>query len=293
MENLNLCPICQCKGSYSYQYNAVNTIFDKQPILSCSGCDFSWNNTISQKDLNKYYHFDYNNNDFDRSERFDSPKKYFSDESFMFKPYRSKLHLEIARRLISKKSQISILDCGAGLGTTLYLSKHYFKKPSLFAYENDQVSHKYLDHLKVSYFSGDPIESLNSFKKKFDLIILSHFLEHISPESIIDFVDLILDKLNRGGALIIEVPNDNWVKYEHLKSDMPPHVGFFSINSMKELFYNRAHVNLTGTIGKSIKKRNLFSKVSGKIYSRICKLIYKVPFTKDGDCLLICVSPYK
>ena len=52
--------------------------------------------------------FDYNNNDFDRSERFDSPKKYFSDESFMFKPYRSKLHLEIARRLISKKSQISI-----------------------------------------------------------------------------------------------------------------------------------------------------------------------------------------
>jgi|APSaa5957512535_1039671.scaffolds.fasta_scaffold29817_3 hypothetical protein len=97
------CPICENTGNYSNQYEAEKTIFDKQSIFTCPNCFLSWNNNISQAELNEYYYKDYNSNDFKRSELFKPPEKYFSNENKMFKLDRSKSHLKIASQLIAKK----------------------------------------------------------------------------------------------------------------------------------------------------------------------------------------------
>jgi len=285
------CPICQTLGSYSHQYKSANTLFDKQPIFSCLNCYFSWNSTLSQEKLNEYYKEDYNLNDFNRSERFELPIKYFSNKNKMFKSERSIQHLKIVSRLVTKKN-ISILDCGAGLGTTLFLAKDYFNNASLYGYENDKFSHQYLDHIGAKYISGDPIESLKSLEETFDVIILSHFLEHISSGSLLSYVQLLLTKLKTGGILLIEVPHDNLVKYPQLLKNEPPHVGFFSIKSLKILFNEMGYIHLCGAVGSSIhKERSFLRKVIGRIYFLICSLLFKAPYTIDGGSIILCVSP--
>jgi hypothetical protein len=184
------------------------------------------------------------------------------------------------------------LDCGAGLVTTIYLSKNYFNNPSLYAYENDIFTHKYLEHIGAKYFSGDLLESLKSEKKEtYNLIILSHFLEHISTSSLVNYVELLLSKLKAEELLLIEVPHDNWMKYPHLLSSNPPHVGFFSIKALKTLFNTRAHIHSCKAIGSSVhKKRSLIIKIVEKIYSTIYSVVFKVPYTMNGNCIIICVG---
>ena len=186
---------------------------------------------------------------------------------------------------------INILDCGAGLGTTLYWTKGFFKEPSLYAYENDIFSHKYLDYIGATYFTGDPLESLKSVEETYDLIILSHFLEHISPSSLVNYVELLLSKLKEEGILLIEVPHANWAKFPHLKASNPPHVGFFSINAFKNLFHTRAHIHLCGTIRGSVrKKRSFIRKSMEKSYNKFCSAVFKVPYAIDGSCIILSVS---
>ena len=88
------CPICQNHGSYIEKYDQENSIFANQPIFKCSNCSYSWNNTITQSDLNEYYKFDYNSINFNRKERFEPPSKYFKNENYQFKTTHSKQHLK-------------------------------------------------------------------------------------------------------------------------------------------------------------------------------------------------------
>jgi len=84
-------------------------------------------------------------------------------------------------------------------------------------------------------------------------------LEHISTSLLIDYVDLLISKLKIGGLLLIEVPNDNWVKYPHKMSSRPPHISFFSKKSLLTLFNTRSHIHLCKTVGSSVYKKKEFS----------------------------------
>ena len=177
------------------------------------------------------------------------------------------------------------------MGTTLFWAKSFFKKPSLFAYENDKFAHKYLDYIGAKIFSGDPIKSLNSSSVSYDLIILSHFLEHISPLSLIEYVDILLSKLKDKGILLIEVPHDDWSKYNHLVRNNPPHVSFFSLQSLKKLFNSKFHIHFCVSVGSSIRqKRSIIRKVFERIFHIIYYKFFKIPRTIDGDSIIICVT---
>lgn len=285
------CPICHNQASNIEEYVQENSIFHKQTIFHCSYCSYCFNDNITQFDLNQYYKSDYNSHNFNRKNRFESPSKYFQDEKYQFKPYRSKQHLKIARRFFKSKDNLNILDCGAGLGTTLFWAKEYFNKPSLFAYENDKFAHNYLHQIGAKILLGDPIDSLNSSDESYNLIILSHFLEHISTISLIEYVELLQRKLKDNGILLIEVPNDDWSKYEHLKNNKPPHVSFFSVKSLKKLFKSKFHIHFCVSIGSSVRQeRSKIRKIFERTFHITYSKLFMVPSTIDGDCILICVS---
>ena len=285
------CPICLNQGRKIEEYVQESSIFERQPIFKCTNCSYHWNNNITQSDLNEYYKSDYNLLNFNREKRFVSPLKYFQNEKYQFKPNRSKQHLKIARKLINNKDNLDVLDCGAGMGTTLFWAKSFFNKPSLFAYENDKFAHNYLRHIGAKVLSGDPIESLKSSDKSYDLIILSHFLEHISTLSLIEYVGLLQRKLKDKGVLLIEVPHDDWSKYNHLVRNNPPHVSFFSLQSLKKLFNSKFHIHFCVSVGSSIRqKRSIIRKVFERIFHIIYYKFFKIPRTIDGDSIIICVT---
>lgn len=82
-------------------------------------------------------------------------------------------------------------------------------------------------------------KQLSDFKHGFDIITLWHVLEHI--KNLDEFIPQLLSKLNRGGELLIAVPNytsydakfygEFWAAY-----DVPRHLWHFSPQSMKKLF---------------------------------------------------------
>ena len=97
-----------------------------------------------------------------------------------------------------------LLDIGTGNGTALKSASQLLKKWKLFGFDIHDKFKK--DVLKiqgvVDFYAGDFQEIP---KKKFDLIILWHSLEHIAEP--IKFLCQVIDYLTEDGLLLIQVPN--------------------------------------------------------------------------------------
>jgi SAM-dependent methyltransferase len=62
--------------------------------------------------------------------------------------------------------------------------------------------------------------AFNNSDDKYDCIILSHIIEHINAHNIVEFLDKLLDRLEKGGCLIIATPllyNEFYDDYDHIK----------------------------------------------------------------------------
>lgn len=106
---------------------------------------------------------------------------------------RANKHLELAGDSESK----SILDIGPGIGLTLKISRAKEK----YAIELDPFSRRVLtDELNVKLISSLP------YKKKFDIIIASHVVEHMPLDEAFSTLRSCRNALKKGGVLIIEVP---------------------------------------------------------------------------------------
>mgnify|MGYP000887897497 CR=1 FL=1 len=282
------CTICNEKSFFSHKYSSPNIIFKNKDIFTCEHCEFSWAADIKQADLNEYYKKDYDV-EVGRSKKFVSPEEYFSDAKKQFKRHRSEMHLLTVKRYLKNKKEPLILDIGSGLGTTLNLSKKYFIDPKIHAYENDENSKKYLNYINAQVISGDCISSLKNLNVAFDIIIASHFLEHVSPDSLKDFINIIYNLLKPGGILLIEVPNDNWQKYPDRKYSNPPHVNFFSIISLKKYFKQFNILRCCSIREPLNKKKNFIISLIFRVYAKILYIINQainkvdVPCVKNGN----------
>lgn len=294
MKEKNVCKICNSKSIHSHFYNSNTKTFNKKEILKCSYCNFHFNISISQNDLNYYYQKEYNSNDFCRSELFSTPAEYFSQEKNQFKPGRSKLHINLLKKFSVRSKKLNILDCGAGLGTTLYWASKYLDKPTLNAYENDITSKNYLRYIGSNIITGDPEVSLNTYPAQFDVIIMSHFLEHLSINILNSFLDVVHDKLKPNGIVLVEVPNDNWNLYPHKKHANPPHTCFFSKKSLYNLFSKKFKVNFVNTYGYRLNKNiNIFGRIYDKLYSKFYRKTFKLPYNRHGSNLLLLATSSK
>tara|TARA_Y100000768_G_scaffold63599_1_gene43735 strand:- start:37263 stop:38150 length:888 start_codon:yes stop_codon:yes gene_type:complete len=288
------CIVCNSQGYFSHKYKSKSTIFDNKDIFSCNNCEYSWAAEIDQYNLNSYYVKNYDL-EISRSKKFLPPEQYFFDIKKQFKPDRSELHLTILKKYTKKKSKPLILDIGSGFGTTLNLSKNFFEKPEIYAYENDENSIKYLNFINANILTGDCISSLKNLDKKFDIIILSHFLEHVSPQALKEFIDIIYKMLNLNGILLVEVPHDNWIRYPERKYSDPPHVSFFSILSLKKVFDKFKIIKCTSIREPKYSNSSIFLRLISKIYLKLINIIYKlinislIPYSlsKNGTSLLL------
>jgi len=67
--------------------------------------------------------------------------------------------------------------------------------------------------------------------KKFDLIIFSHVLEHVSD---LGLVDRLREHLQEDGIIYVEVPQEIWAGIA-IESDPVTHINFFTLNSLLNL----------------------------------------------------------
>ncbi len=113
----------------------------------------------------------------------------------------------------------NVLDVGCGSGRYLIpLTNRGFNVVGVE--KNISVVKKNSD-LGYRVILPDHIDSLTS---NFDYVILSHIIEHIEPNLLIAFMDQYLEKLKRGGHLIIATPylyDEFYDDYDHIKPYTP------------------------------------------------------------------------
>lgn len=132
----------------------------------------------------------------------------------------------------------TVLDIGSGRGFTLYFLKKYYKYNTAIGTQIEENALKFSrDKLGLEIYDKDLLE-LELPQSSFDLITVWQVLEHVTdPEG---YIIKIFQLLNKGGRIIIEVPNFNsWTRKLTAKYwlglDLKYHLTFFTHQSLSKM----------------------------------------------------------
>jgi SAM-dependent methyltransferase len=161
-----------------------------------------------------------------------------------------------------------ILDVGAGYGHILHALGQLFPKATKSAVEFSGVCVEHLRSVGVRVFSQPVEELLPRIEQKFDLVVLSHVLEHLSAPG--EVLRLIHASLAPRGVLYVEVPNippESLIRYpDHRWAPRfeEPHISFFSLATLTRLL-------------QSAGFERQFCDTAGPEYKYISSLRYRLP----------------
>lgn len=115
----------------------------------------------------------------------------------------------------------SLLDIGCGQGRYLHLLQPYCTKISGIDVNPEQVQKLRSEGFDVYLPDALP-------QQKYDVILMSHIVEHLSAKELVDFLDTYLSYLKNDGYLIILTPMPGirfWHDYTHIRPYTPQSFG--------------------------------------------------------------------
>lgn len=220
----------------------------------------------SNEQLTEYYNSTY------RAVRQEAP----TTDYLKFMKVRAKVQADFIRQGSGHNHFTSILDIGSGCGTLL--TELHNDADYLEGWEPDVTMSKYAN----DHFANAKIKFTNDLfipgkaEQKFDLITMSHVLEHVPYPG--DFLaELRTRHLSQGGSIFIEVPNDPawWVRIQIEKGFKGlGHVNYFTNISLEHSLISAGYHTLSartcGTdINNFVKQRLSPETLLSKLFRRL------------------------
>lgn len=107
---------------------------------------------------------------------------------------------------ISKEGKV--LDLGCGYGSFLFfLQSHGYRNVTGVDISTEEITVCKKLFISYTFHQADIYDYIRSTDEKFDVVYLSHVLEHVKKEDLFGFLEGIRDILTDDGFLIIVVPN--------------------------------------------------------------------------------------
>ncbi len=135
----------------------------------------------------------------------------------------------------------SLLDVGCGQGRYLHLLQPYCSKISGIDVNPEQVQKLCDEGFDVCLPGALP-------PQKYDIILMSHIVEHLTAKELVDFIDTYLPYLEKDGYLIILTPMPGirfWHDYTHIRPYTPQSMGMlFGILGAPAAFRSKAKMTL-------------------------------------------------
>lgn len=98
-------------------------------------------------------------------------------------------------------STLNVLDFGCGKGKFLNLFSSLG-----FDVTGTDINLIYVEDAKLNGFNAISIDELFENKQKYDFIFLSHIVEHINPEELVNLIPKLLNLLTINGRLVLITP---------------------------------------------------------------------------------------
>ena len=200
MNNINLnkklCPLCEAEAKENNIVDIVENIWENNKnVYECSNCKLYFIDEPSQSEIEFLYNSDFyarNNNIIYKF--IDAKMKYA----------RALNRFNYIKKFIKKTDNLNVLEIGASDGLLLYI----FKKENfnVFGYElNENARNDALKKYDIK-MKDDFLKDKNIDKNKYNIVIMSHILEHFTnPKYILNSVHNFIE----GGVndiLFIEIP---------------------------------------------------------------------------------------
>ena len=216
------CLICNQKTDYfdEYKFNVNSDIefFGKIQIVYCKECDLSFADPMpSISKLDHFYKHVYR----------DFGRPHYKDLRNLEEELLSQKNMNYIQYLSSfiNFSEIeNIFDFGSGSGDIGYLLSKKFKNLKLHTIESNNFSKEILKNRNYKIY-----ENFNEINIKFDLIISTHVIEHLTNLNIFENFKNVLKKNH---YIFIEVPNNLFKVNFHERPYDSPHLIFFSKKSL-------------------------------------------------------------
>ena len=168
----------------------------------------------------------------------------------------------------TQRPSLQILDIGAGYGHILYALGEHYPDSKRRAIEYSDACVRHLESLGFEVFSQPVEQILLRLEQKFDLIVLSHVLEHLlNPLAVLR---LIHRSLAPDCTLYVEVPNipsQSLLRYpDHVWAPRfdEPHITFFSTPTLRSLL-------------EAAGFKVLFCDTAGPDYKHISRIRFHLP----------------
>ena len=239
---------------YRYYSKAFGNAFPALKVLNCQECNLHQvdHSLINEDKLTDYYRNNYRH-DVD-----------IATSSFNGTAILDARGVSLAN-LCSKHKPISgvkrIFELGAGYGVNLLKFEQVYAGASL--HSDDLNTRLIPDRIVLSKLEEGP----------FDVVILSHVLEHLVLP--LHVVQAVIDNLSTGGVLVVEVPNEGAGFIYQQRGGTPfhePHLTFFSIATLRNFFktFPQLRTLYEGTAGREIsaeeqRRLKLRSGLRGRI----------------------------
>ncbi len=208
------CPACNSLDVIKVQkYINISNCFKEMFVCKCKNCDLGYAFPFPQEsELKKFY-----------SNYWDTGK--LVEKKYDLHQLQVKSRFEYLFKYLNKN--LKILDVGSGYGFIgdLVCSSVDYE----IIYDCVEVDLHAVETLKGKKRVNQIYNSIEEVNSKYDLILLSHILEHFS--SPISFINKISSLLKIEGKIFIEVPNSDYL----FKKKNEPHLLFFTPQSLKKL----------------------------------------------------------
>jgi 2-polyprenyl-3-methyl-5-hydroxy-6-metoxy-1,4-benzoquinol methylase len=224
------CLICQSNNkvkfldNYKLEIKEDKKYFDGAKLYQCTDCEFSFVNPMpSEKNLNYFYKNVYraaNRPPYWVSKDYEAQKRHYLED-------KNLSYLLYLTSLIDITKIKNIFDFGGGDGDLGYALKKRFNQLKLFCLESDSHCIRILNDRGYKNY-----ENLSDIKEKFDLIITTHSLEHLTDINSVFFK--FNEILNSNGYIFFEVPNCP-KEYWNGRPYDGPHLLFYTRKSMEKI----------------------------------------------------------
>jgi ubiquinone/menaquinone biosynthesis C-methylase UbiE len=244
-------------------------------LLSCNNCGFSTpNRRLDDELIERYYGSSFVGR---------ANKSFEMKHQTLFHPLvydsRTFSQLLLIQFLVEIKEGMRVLEIGSGMGSFFHTLKQFDHKCEMYAIEPQIQAHFFLEKSNVNIikttFKKNNQHILDNFSNFFDLIVMSHSLEHFNATDIPEILKNINQILKPDGHYFCEVPNADLVKYPNAGEKDIPHLAFFTEKSLNLCLNNAGFkVKFLSSVGelqtkkKAQKKYNKYEKLGFYNYKK-------------------------